>query len=148
VVATSAFTAFENIGLPEGIYPLVEATLYLATAPKSNSAGAYYKVLEQIQTEGVGHVPTHLMDASRDGPALGHGQGYQYPHLFPGHFIPQQYLPTELLGTHYYKPSDQGYEAQVAERLEKWREAQDKALAAPEPEEKNDHPAVDPSRGK
>ena len=146
VIATSAFTAFENIGLPEGIYPLVEATLYLATAPKSNSAGAYFKAFEQIQKEGAGQVPTHLMDANRDGPALGHGKGYQYPHSFPGHFLPQQYLPAPLLGTQFYQPSDQGYEAQIAERLARWREAQARALGIPTESHAND--PVDPPRGK
>jgi putative ATPase len=146
VVATSAFTAFENIGLPEGVYPIVEATLYLATAPKSNSAGAYFKILEHIEKEGVGDVPTHLMDDSRDAAALGHGKGYQYPHSYPGHFTPQQYLPKSVLGTTFYKPSDQGYEAQVAERLSRWRSAQAKVLGIEE--ENHDHPAADPPRGK
>ncbi|MDD5370157.1 MAG: AAA family ATPase [Anaerolineaceae bacterium] len=146
VVATSAFTAFENIGLPEGVYPIVEATLYLSTAPKSNSAGAYFKALERIEKEGAGEVPTHLMDDSRDAAALGHGQGYQYPHAFPGHFTPQQYLPKTALGSTFYKPSDQGYEGQVAERLSRWRAAQAKALGIEE--EDHDHLAADPPRGK
>jgi putative ATPase len=71
VIANAAAQAFDYIGMPEGIYPIVEATLYLATAPKSNSAGAYYKVLESIQKEGVGPVPVHLMDSSRDAQGLG-----------------------------------------------------------------------------
>ncbi|KAF0108865.1 MAG: putative ATPase [Anaerolineaceae bacterium] len=128
VVAASAMQAFTFIGLPEGIYPLVEATLYLATAPKSNSAGAYFKAFERIEQEGVGDVPTHLKDNSRDAAALGHGKGYVYPHMEDGHFAPQQYLPKELLGTYFYKPSEQGYEAQAGARLEMWREAQRKAL--------------------
>jgi putative ATPase len=128
VVAASAMQAFTFIGLPEGIYPLVEATLYLATAPKSNSAGAYFKAFERIEQEGVGDVPTHLKDSTRDAVAFGHGKGYEYPHMQEGHFIPQQYLPKELLGTYFYKPSDQGYEAQAKARLEMWREAQRKAL--------------------
>jgi putative ATPase len=128
VVAASAMQAFTFIGLPEGIYPLVEATLYLATAPKSNSAGAYFKAFERIEQEGVGDVPTHLKDSTRDAVAFGHGKGYEYPHMQEGHFIPQQYLPKELMGTYFYKPSDQGYEAQAKTRLEMWREAQRKAL--------------------
>jgi putative ATPase len=128
VVATSAMQAFTFIGLPEGIYPLVEATLYLATAPKSNSAGAYFKAFERIEQEGVGDVPVHLQDNNRDAAALGHGKGYVYPHLEDGHFTPQQYLPNELLGTYFYKPSDQGYEVQANIRLGMWREAQRKAL--------------------
>ena len=128
VVAASAMQAFTFIGLPEGVYPIVEATLYLATAPKSNSATSYFKAFERIEEEGVGSVPDHLKDASRDAAALGHGEGYVYPHMEPGHWTPQQYLPTELLGTYFYKPSEEGYEASAKDRLERWREAQRKAL--------------------
>lgn len=127
-VAASAAYAFEYIGMPEGIYPIVEATLYLATAPKSNSAGAFFAVRENIEQNGAGAVPIHLMDNNRDAKGFGHGKGYQYPHVFPEHFIPQQYLPTSLLGTYFYNPSDQGYETQAAERLAKWRAAQARAL--------------------
>lgn len=115
VVATAAATAFDYIGLPEGIYPITEATLYLATAPKSNSATAYYKALEVIEKEGTGEVPTHLMDANRDAATLGHGKGYLYPHDFPGHHVQQQYLPDAYQGMRFYDPSDQGYEKKILE---------------------------------
>lgn len=128
VVANAAAQAFDYIGLPEGVYPIVEATLYLATAPKSNTATAYFKAFELIEQEGVGGVPQHLQDANRDAAALGHGVGYQYPHMDPNHFLPQQYLPRPLLGTYFYNPSNQGYEAQAADRLSRWREAQRQAL--------------------
>jgi putative ATPase len=128
VVASSAAQAFDYIGLPEGVYPIVEATLYLSTAPKSNSAGAYFKAMQKLEEEGQTSVPRHLMDTNRDAEAMGHGKDYVYPHEFEGHFIPQQYLPKRLLGTYFYKPSEQGYEAQVTQRLEMWREAQRKAL--------------------
>ncbi len=128
VIASSAMQAFEFIGLPEGVFPIVEATLYLATAPKSNTATHYFKAFQLIEQEGKVEVPDHIKDASRDAVALGHGQGYRYPHEHPGHFVPQQYLPREVLGTYFYNPSRQGYEAQVAERLERWRNAQRKAL--------------------
>jgi putative ATPase len=128
VIATAAAQAFDYIGLPEGIYPIVEATLYLSTAPKSNSAGAYFKAFQLVEDEGITAVPRHLQDTNRDAKALGHGEGYQYPHDQPDHFLPQQYLPEPLLGTYFYRPSDQGYEAQVQERLVRWREAQRKAL--------------------
>ena len=124
VVASAAAQAFDYIGLPEGIYPIVEATLYLSTAPKSNSAGAYFKAFQLIEQAGLTAVPRHLQDDNRDAKALGHGQGYQYPHEAPDHFLPQQYLPRPLLGTYFYKPSEQGYEDQVKDRLENWREAQ------------------------
>lgn len=128
LVATAAAQAFDYVGLPEGVYPMVEATLYLATAPKSNSAGAYFKAMQKLEEEGQVSVPRHLMDANRDAEAMGHGRDYAYPHEFEGHFVPQQYLPKRLLGTYFFKPSGEGYEAQVAARLEMWREAQRKAL--------------------
>jgi putative ATPase len=135
VVVSAAAQAFDYIGLPEGVYPLVEATLYLATAPKSNTATSYFKAFEHIEQQGVGEVPGHLKDNNRDAAALGHGVGYVYPHMFEDHFTPQQYLPKELLGTYFYKPSGVGYETQVADRLERWREAQRKALGITRVEE-------------
>jgi len=134
VVASAAAQAFDYIGLPEGVYPIVEATLYLATAPKSNTATAYFKAYQLIEQEGITGVPRHLQDATRDGRALGHGKGYQYPHEVEDHFLPQQYLPRQLLGTYFYQPSTQGYEAQVVERLERWRLAQRAALGITETE--------------
>ena len=147
VVAAAAAQAFEFIGMPEGVFPITEATLYLATAPKSNSTGAYFKATQELNERGAGPVPIHLMDSSRDAKGLGHGQGYQYPHLFTGHFVPQQYLPTSLLGTVFYEPSDQGYEARIAERLAQWRRAQAEGLAARQQEKHDDDP-TDPSRRK
>jgi len=128
LVANAAAQAFEYIGLPEGIYPIVEATLYLATAPKSNSAGAYFKAHKHVEGEGKVSVPKHLQDSNRDGAALGHGEGYVYPHALPGHHTGQQYLPNALLGTYFYDPNSEGYESQVKQRLERWRSAQEKAL--------------------
>lgn len=163
VVATAAASAFDFIGMPEGVFSITEATLYLATAPKSNSTMAYFKAVEEIEKHGTGPVPIHLMDASRDAKGLGHGQGYQYPHSFPGHFTPQQYLPTNLLGRVFYEPSDQGYEARVAERLAKLREIQAQEIAERQPsdaekpaaniqvgkpQEKNDDHSTDTARGK
>jgi len=128
VVASAAAQAFDYIGLPEGVYPIVEATLYLSTAPKSNTATAYFKAFQMVEEEGITAVPVHLQDSNRDAAALGHGKNYKYPHESPDHFLPQQYLPRPLLGTYFYKPSSQGYEAQVSDRLQRWREAQRKAL--------------------
>ena len=135
VVANSAAQAFDYIGLPEGIYPIVEATLYLATAPKSNTATSYFKAYQLIEEEGKTEVPDHLKDGTRDAEALGHGKGYQYPHAESDHFLPQQYLPKEVLGTYFYQPSTQGYEQGVTDRLERWREAQRKALGISETED-------------
>lgn len=128
VVANAAAQAFEYVGMPEGVYPMVEAALYLATAPKSNSAGAYFKAYAKIEQEGKVDVPRHLQDSNRDAKGLGHGQGYMYPHEAEGHHVGQQYLPTSLLGTYFYSPSEEGYETQVKERLARWREAQRRAL--------------------
>ncbi|HEY5776709.1 MAG TPA: AAA family ATPase [Xanthomonadales bacterium] len=128
VVANAAAQAFDYVGLPEGVYPLVHATLYLSTAPKSNTTTHYFKAFQKIEDEGKVQVPQHLQDANRDGKALGHGDGYVYPHNEPDHYAPQQYLPKEVLGTYFYTPSNQGYEAEIADRLERWRLAQRKAL--------------------
>ena len=130
VVAASAVTAFEFIGMPEGIYPITEATLYLATAPKSNSAKSIFKAQQLIEKEGMGSVPVQLMDASRDATGFGHGKGYLYPHDFPGHFTPQNYLPESMSGIQFYEPSDQGYEAEISSRLANWRAQASQIIAA------------------
>ncbi len=122
VVASAAAQAFEWVGLPEGVYHLAEATLYLATAPKSNSTKAYFAARDAVrQSANPDDVPRHLKDPSRDAKATGHGRGYRYPHNAPGHFVRQQYLPDELQGARFYRPSDQGYEREIAERLARWR---------------------------
>jgi putative ATPase len=121
--------------LPEGVYPIVEATLYLATAPKSNSAGAYFKAVNKVEEEGKVQVPQHLPDGNRDARDLGHGEGYVDPHGEAGHHVGQQYLPTALLGTYFYSPSEQGYEAQVKDRLAGWRAAQRQVLGIEQTEE-------------
>lgn len=116
-VVSAAANAFEYVGMPEGIFPIVEATLYCATAPKSNSALGYFEAVKWIEEQGARPVPVHLMDANRDAEGFGHGVGYQYPHNFPGHYIKQQYLPNELQGKRFYEPSEQGYEKTAAEWL-------------------------------
>jgi putative ATPase len=79
------------------------------------------------------------MDDSRDAKGLGHGAGYQYPHAFPAHFVPQQYLPTSMLGTQFFQPSDQGYEGEIAARLARWRAAQTAGLSQdPQPPKPNE----------
>ena len=135
LVANAAAQNFEYIGMPEGWYPIAQAVIYLATAPKSNSVGAFWEVQEEISRNGAGGVPVPLMDASRDAKGFGHGQGYLYPHSFDGHWVGQQYLPDHLVGKHFYHPSEIGYEAQVAERLRLWREEQAKAISKKNPPE-------------
>lgn len=119
-VAMAAAQAFDYIGMPEGYYPISEAVLYLATAPKSNSACAIFNAMNKIKEEGAKPVPIHLMDANRDATALGHGKGYLYPHNYPEHHIKQEYLPKSVTGG-FYTPSDQGYEKQIAARIEYWK---------------------------
>jgi len=123
VITMAAAQAFEWVGLPEGQYHLSETALYLAAAPKSNSAGAYWKARSEVEAEGRIAVPDHLKDAARDGKALGHGAGYKYPHDHPGHHVAQQYLPDRLRGRRFYEPGDIGYEREVRERLARWRAA-------------------------
>jgi len=123
-VVSAAAQAFDYVGLPEGQFHLAQACLYLASAPKSNTAMAYYDALESVRQEQEDEVPDHLKDASRDGADFGHGQGYQYPHAFRDHWVAQQYLPSSLQGKVFYQPSDSGYEAAIRDRVARNREAQ------------------------
>jgi putative ATPase len=108
VVAIAAAQAVEHVGLPEARLNLAHATIYLATAPKSNSvATAMSKAMEDAP--GADPVPLHLRDASyRGAKQLGHGAGYRYPHDFPGHAVEQEYRPAAFEGRRYYVPSGQG----------------------------------------
>ncbi|NBB72844.1 MAG: AAA family ATPase [Bacteroidetes bacterium] len=121
-VAQSTAQGFEYVGMPEGQFLLAECCLYLATAPKSNTAFAYFDALQYVEDEQTGDVPNHLKDANRDKEGLGHGKGYKYPHAYRDHYVPAQYLPENMQGTYFYAPTDQGYEQRIAERLEQWRE--------------------------
>jgi putative ATPase len=125
-VAAAAASAYEYVGLPEGIFPIVEATLYLATAPKSNSALGYFQAAKLIEQEGAKPVPTHLMDANRDAKGFGHGKGYKYPHDFPNHFTDQQYLPDEVKHIKFYQPSTQGHEARIKKFLDDLKQTSSK----------------------
>ena len=123
-VVNACAQAFDRVGMPEGRFHLAEATLYLATAPKSNSAMAFFEALATIEQEREGEMPTHLRDASRDKEGFGHGEGYLYPHAYRDHWVAQQYLPSSLQGKVFYQPSDQGYERQIRDRVTRRREAQ------------------------
>ncbi|MEM9996557.1 MAG: AAA family ATPase [Bacteroidota bacterium] len=116
-VATACQQAFDFVGMPEGRFHLGQCCLYLATAPKSNSAFAFFTALAHVEKEQTEDVPNHLKDAKRDKAGLGHGVGYQYPHAFRDHYVAEQYLPSGMQGTFFYDPSAQGYEAQVRDRL-------------------------------
>jgi putative ATPase len=132
VVAMAAQQAVHFIGMPEGNLALAEAVVYLATAPKSNSLyEAYAKVQEEVTQSPDEPVPMHLLNPVTPlMKEMGYGKGYKYAHDYPGHFVEQQNLPDSLQGKHYYSPSDQGYEKQVAQRMQEWR-----------PEEKKGKPA-------
>ncbi|MDR1972419.1 MAG: AAA family ATPase [Treponema sp.] len=122
-VVSACAQAFDRIGFPEGNFPLVEACLYLATAPKSNSALNFFDVLKEVEKEDA-EVPNHLRDASRDGESFGHGEGYLYPHAYRDHWAAQQYLPSSLAGKLFYMPSRSGYEGKIREEVLRKRELQ------------------------
>jgi putative ATPase len=125
-VATAALDAFRFVGLPEGILPMTEAAIYLATAPKSNTAVTTYAAAKaDIDAHGALPVPAHLRNASSGmGKALGWGAAYRYPHDFKGHYVREEYLPDEVRGHRYYEPSDSGEEREIAVRQAKLRENQ------------------------
>ena len=123
-VAVAAAEAFDRVGLPEGRFPLAQAALYLATAPKSNSTLAFFDALSAVEKEQEGEVPNHLKDASRDSEGFGHGANYLYPHAYRDHWVAQQYLPDSLQGRLFYTPSDQGREGELAVEVHRRRELQ------------------------
>jgi putative ATPase len=118
-VATAALDAFRFVGLPEGVLPLTQAVVYLATAPKSNTALTTYAAAKaDVDARGALSVPAHIRNATTQlGKGLGWGAGYQYPHDHPGHHVATRYLPDELHGRRYYQPSAEGREKEIAERL-------------------------------
>ncbi len=121
-VAMAAQQAYHLIGLPEGRIPLAEATVYLATAPKSNASYmALNRAMEDVEKTPNDTVPMHLRNAPtglmKD---MGYGEGYKYSHDYEDNFAPMQNLPDSLKGRRYYRPGDQGYEPEVAERLKRW----------------------------
>lgn len=120
-LAVAAQQAVHVIGMPEARIILAEAVLYVCGAPKSNSAiNAIDEALEVVKTTDVKAVPAHLQDAHYGGAKqLGHGLDYKYAHAFPEHYVKQQYLPDELVGTTFYNPGDLGYEKTMKERLER-----------------------------
>lgn len=119
-VAVAAAQAVERIGMPEARILLAQAVTYVAGAPKSNAAYlAVDEALSMVRNHKIGEVPNHLKDAHYKGAAkLGHGIGYQYAHDYPGHYVKQQYLPDELIGTKFYKPTENGYEKTIKEYLD------------------------------
>ncbi|MBQ4537543.1 MAG: replication-associated recombination protein A [Lachnospiraceae bacterium] len=121
MVAVSASQAVERIGMPEAQIILSQAAAYVASAPKSNSScNAIFEALAEVEKSGNLPIPTHLQDAHYKGAAkLGHGIGYKYAHDYPNHYVEQQYLPYELNGREFYRPSGNGYEVKIKEHM-KW----------------------------
>ena len=121
-VAVSAAQAVERIGMPEAQIILSQAVLYVASAPKSNSAcNAIFSALENVEKYKT-TVPSHLQDAHYKGAQnLGRGTGYKYAHDYPDHYVKQQYLPDEIKTARFYEPGELGYEKVIGERLKKLR---------------------------
>jgi len=128
VVAIAAWEAYDKLGSPEGELALVQAAIYLATAPKSNSLYvAYGNACETIEKTGslpvpfvIRNAPTNLMKE------LGYGEGYLYDHDSPEHYLPQDYLPEELLGKKFYQPGNFGFEKEIKKRLDWWEKLKKK----------------------
>lgn len=122
-VATAALASYQFIGMPEGALPMTQAAVYLACAPKSNTALTTYAAARRaVKQHGALPVPGKLRNTvtalDRE---MGRGKGYKYPHEFEGHYVPETYLPDALEGQRYYEPSDSGYEAAIQARLAAWR---------------------------
>ena len=118
-VAVSAAQAVERIGMPEAQIILSQAVLYVATAPKSNSAtNAIFGAMENVKSQKTS-VPAHLQDAHYKGAKnLGHGIGYKYAHDYPHHYVKQQYLPEEIKDARFYEPGDMGQEKEIKRWME------------------------------
>lgn len=132
-IVNSAHEAFTKCGMPEGLYFLAHACIYLSLAPKSNSTGAIFSVRSEIKKNGIGGVPPHLRDKtanSKQSRYLGvenASDDYIYPHSYDHHWAPQQYLPEELQNKNWYESGKIGRENKLWERLEKIKEAYAKA---------------------
>ena len=129
VVVNACAQAFEWVGMPEGQYHLAMATLYLATAPKSNAVGSYWGPLAEIKEHGAGPAPVYLRDKSDTfrgalrehyKRTLGEHEGYKYPHAYPDGWVEQRYLPEGVKGG-WFRPKGYGYEREIIERLARWR---------------------------
>jgi putative ATPase len=129
VVVNACAQAFEWAGMPEGQYHLAMATLYLATSPKSNSAGAYWSALAEIEEHGAGPIPIHLRDKSEVfrgtlrqhfRTTIGDHEEYKYPHDYPEGWVEQRYLPEGIEGG-WFQPGGHGYEREIIERLRRWK---------------------------
>ncbi len=121
VVAANASLAVERIGMPEAQIILAQAASYVACAPKSNAASeGIFAANREVEQSGNLPIPAHLQDAHYKGAAkLGHGTGYKYAHDYPNNYVEQQYLPYELRGREFYRPSGNGYEQKIREHMQR-----------------------------
>ena len=121
-IAVAAQQAVHFLGMPEGRIPLAEATVYLASAPKSNSTyAALNQAMEDVRERVNEPVPVHLRNAVTGMMQVaGYGKNYKYAHDYGGHFEPQEYLPSSLEGRRYYYPGDEGAEKGIKDRLNRW----------------------------
>jgi len=123
-VAISCMQSYDFVGMPEGWIPLAQCATYLAAAPKSNASYMSYKhALSDVHEHGTLPTPKHIRNApTKLMKEMNYGKDYKYAHDFEGHFVPgETYLPEELKGKRYYKPTDIGYEKIISERLKNWR---------------------------
>ena len=123
VVANAAAEAVHKIGMPEATLILAEAAAYVASAPKSNASYMGIEAaMNYVKNNPMGAIPAHLQDAHYKGAAkLGHGLNYKYAHDYKNHYVKQQYLPDGMEDIAFYQPTDNGYEAKVAEHLDRIR---------------------------
>lgn len=119
VVASACAQAVERVGMPESQIILAHAAIYVACAPKSNSVvNAIYSAMDAVKHVGNAAVPNHLRDAHYSGAKNLGNVGYKYAHDYPNHYVDQQYLPDNLLGSSFYEPGDNGYERNIKEWFE------------------------------
>ena len=147
-VATGALQSFEFIGLPEGVLPMTQCAVYLATAPKSNTALTTYSAArKQVRERGPLPVPKKLLNATSGlQREMGHGKRYRYPHDLGGLAPGETYLPDELVGQRFYHPTEHGHEREIKARLDGWRAQHveaDPPDAAEDPSDAVEDPASD-----
>jgi putative ATPase len=127
IIATNASLAVERIGMPEAQIVLSQAASYIACAPKSNAALGIFQAMQEVEMTGELPIPSYLKDAHYKGAQkLGHGGGYLYPHDFDNNYVKQEYLPYELNGKEFYKPSGNGYEKTIQEHMKKIKKEEKK----------------------
>jgi putative ATPase len=132
-LAVAARDAYHMLGAPEGYLPLAQMTIYLATAPKSNSSkAALGAALDAARQSPAAGVPMHIRNAPTAlMKELGYNRGYQYAHDSAEAYIPQEYLPDELRGSQFYEPGPFGFEKEISKRLAWWQSLRDRAGREP-----------------